>query len=74
MYRNESTFQASFAALHAYAAALAVIAAVLHLSAALYHSRRWKAELAHTHAAGAGGRVTPIRPVRTLRALGRRAA
>lgn len=72
MHRNESTFQASFAALHTYAAAVALVAVVLHLSAARYHSRRWKAQVARSHgAAGAWERITPIG---TLRALRRRAA
>ncbi len=38
--RTESTFQASFAMLHTYAAVLALVAAGFHMAAAVYHGRR----------------------------------
>jgi cytochrome b561 len=39
---TESKFQGSFLMLHIYAAALAVVAVVMHLAAAYYHARRWR--------------------------------
>jgi len=39
---TESKFQGSFLMLHIYAAALAAVAAVMHLAAAYYHARRWR--------------------------------
>ena len=45
--RTESTFQASFAMLHTYAAVLALVAAGFHVAAAVYHGRQLRRATQH---------------------------